>query len=38
MTEMRDKIGRVRPTFPKEAKEPFIVRAEGDNAAGRSSN
>jgi multidrug efflux pump subunit AcrB len=21
----------VRPTFPKEAKEPFIIRAEGDN-------
>ncbi|MBZ2207649.1 efflux RND transporter permease subunit [Massilia soli] len=31
MIEMRDKISRVRPTFPKEAKEPFIVRAEGDN-------
>ncbi|HEY0490113.1 MAG TPA: efflux RND transporter permease subunit [Telluria sp.] len=31
MTDMRDKIGRVRPAFPKEAKEPFIVRAEGDN-------
>jgi hydrophobe/amphiphile efflux-1 (HAE1) family protein len=32
MQEMRDKIARVRPTFPKEAKEPFIIRAEGDNA------
>ena len=32
MTEMRDKISRVRPSFPKEAKEPFIVREEGDNA------
>ena len=31
MTDMRDKIGRVRPAFPKEAREPFIVRAEGDN-------
>ncbi|NML61121.1 efflux RND transporter permease subunit [Massilia sp. RP-1-19] len=31
MIDMRDKIGRVRPAFPKEAKEPFIVRAEGDN-------
>lgn len=32
MTDMRDKIARVRPVFPKEAKEPFIMRAEGDNA------
>jgi hydrophobe/amphiphile efflux-1 (HAE1) family protein len=31
MLEVRDKIGRVRPVFPKEAKEPFIIRAEGDN-------
>ena len=31
MIDLRDKIGRVRPAFPKEAKEPFIVRAEGDN-------
>ncbi|RJG15683.1 efflux RND transporter permease subunit [Massilia cavernae] len=31
MTDMRDKISRVRPAFPKEAKEPFIIRAEGDN-------
>jgi hydrophobe/amphiphile efflux-1 (HAE1) family protein len=31
MTELRDKIARVRPGFPKEAKEPFIIRAEGDN-------
>ena len=22
----------MRPAFPKEAKEPFIIRAEGDNA------
>ncbi|MEO7494156.1 MAG: efflux RND transporter permease subunit [Massilia sp.] len=32
MQELRDKIARVRPGFPKEAKEPFIIRAEGDNA------
>jgi hydrophobe/amphiphile efflux-1 (HAE1) family protein len=31
MQELRDKVARVRPTFPKEAKEPFIIRAEGDN-------
>ncbi|MGZ8290231.1 MAG: efflux RND transporter permease subunit [Telluria sp.] len=31
MTDMRDKISRVRPSFPKEAREPFIIRAEGDN-------
>jgi hydrophobe/amphiphile efflux-1 (HAE1) family protein len=31
MQEVRDNIARVRPAFPKEAKEPFIVRAEGDN-------
>ncbi len=32
MTELRDKVSRVRPSFPKDAKEPFIIRAEGDNA------
>ncbi|WLI88327.1 efflux RND transporter permease subunit [Massilia sp. R2A-15] len=32
MQEVRDNIARVRPSFPKEAKEPFIVRAEGDNS------
>jgi hydrophobe/amphiphile efflux-1 (HAE1) family protein len=31
MQEVRDNIARVRPAFPKEAKEPFIIRAEGDN-------
>ena len=31
MTELRDKVARVRPSFPREAKEPFIERAEGDN-------
>ncbi|MDM5180081.1 efflux RND transporter permease subunit [Massilia sp. DJPM01] len=32
MTDMRDKIGLARPGFPKEAKEPFIAREEGDNS------
>ena len=32
MQEVRDNIGRVRPGFPKEAKEPFVIRAEGDNS------
>jgi hydrophobe/amphiphile efflux-1 (HAE1) family protein len=32
MQEVRDNIARVRPGFPKEAKEPFIIRAEGDNS------
>ncbi|MEC5159713.1 efflux RND transporter permease subunit [Janthinobacterium sp. CG_S6] len=31
MQELRDKVALVRPQFPKEAKEPFIARAEGDN-------
>ncbi|HYD78768.1 MAG TPA: efflux RND transporter permease subunit [Paucimonas sp.] len=30
--EVRDKIGRVRPGFPKEAKEPLVVRWNTDNA------
>jgi len=32
MQQVRDNIARVRPGFPKEAKEPFIIRAEGDNS------
>jgi hydrophobe/amphiphile efflux-1 (HAE1) family protein len=31
MQDMRDKIALVRPKFPREAKEPFIARAEGEN-------
>jgi hydrophobe/amphiphile efflux-1 (HAE1) family protein len=31
MQELRDKVARVRPAFPKEAKEPFIIRAEGES-------
>ncbi|MDO8311427.1 MAG: efflux RND transporter permease subunit, partial [Sideroxyarcus sp.] len=29
--EVRDKIAQIRPGFPKEAKEPFITRADGEN-------
>jgi hydrophobe/amphiphile efflux-1 (HAE1) family protein len=32
MQELRDNIARVRPGFPREAKEPFVLRAEGDNS------
>ncbi len=32
MLDIRDKVARVRPTFPKDAKEPFVNRWEGDNA------
>ncbi|WP_317201732.1 efflux RND transporter permease subunit [Janthinobacterium sp.] len=31
MQELRDKVALVRPQFPKEAKDPFIARAQGDN-------
>jgi hydrophobe/amphiphile efflux-1 (HAE1) family protein len=31
MQDLRDRISRVRPTFPRDAKEPFIIRDEGDN-------
>lgn len=31
MQELRDKVALVRPRFPKEAKDPYIARAEGDN-------
>ncbi|MGV7209569.1 efflux RND transporter permease subunit [Oxalobacteraceae bacterium A2-2] len=31
MQDVRDKVAQVRPRFPKEAKDPFIVREEGDN-------
>ena len=30
--EVRDKIAQVRPAFPKEAKDPFIVRFDAENA------
>jgi hydrophobe/amphiphile efflux-1 (HAE1) family protein len=32
MNDLRDKVARVRPSFPKDAKEPFIIRFEGENA------
>ncbi len=32
MIDIRDRVARVRSTFPKEAKEPFVQRWEGDNA------
>ena len=32
MIELRDKVARVRPLFPKDAKEPFIIRAETENS------
>lgn len=31
MQDLRDKVARVRPGFPKEVKEPFIIRADGEN-------
>jgi HAE1 family hydrophobic/amphiphilic exporter-1 len=31
MQELRDKVALVRPSFPREVKEPFIVRANGEN-------
>ena len=30
--EVRDKIAQVRPAFPKDAKDPYIVRFDGENA------
>ncbi|SEO21817.1 heavy metal efflux pump, CzcA family/hydrophobe/amphiphile efflux-1 (HAE1) family protein [Duganella sp. CF517] len=32
MQDIRDKVALVRPRFPKEAKDPFIVRFEGENS------
>ena len=29
--DLRDRIGQIRPTFPKEAKEPLITRADQEN-------
>ncbi|MFA9216008.1 MAG: efflux RND transporter permease subunit [Sphingomonadaceae bacterium] len=31
MQDIRDKVAMVRPRFPKEAKDPFIARVEGEN-------
>ena len=33
MQDLRDKVALVRPRFPKEAKDPYIARAEGVNQA-----
>ncbi|QGZ39599.1 CzcA family heavy metal efflux pump/hydrophobe/amphiphile efflux-1 (HAE1) family protein [Pseudoduganella flava] len=32
MQDVRDKVSQVRPRFPKEAKDPLVLRIEGDNA------
>ena len=32
MQDIRDKVAMVRPRFPREAKDPFIVRFEGENS------
>ncbi|WP_426103063.1 efflux RND transporter permease subunit [Massilia sp. TSP1-1-2] len=32
MIDIRDKVARVRPSFPKDAKEPLVLQWEGDNA------
>jgi hydrophobe/amphiphile efflux-1 (HAE1) family protein len=32
MIDIRDKVARVRPAFPKDAKEPLVLQWEGDNA------
>ncbi|MES2298985.1 MAG: efflux RND transporter permease subunit [Pseudomonadota bacterium] len=31
MQDIRDRVGQVRPRFPREAKEPYIGRVEGEN-------
>ncbi len=31
MLDLRDKVARVRPAFPKDAKEPLVIRWEGEN-------
>lgn len=32
LQELRDKIAQVRPSFPRDVKDPFIVRGDNDNA------
>ena len=32
MQDLRDKVAQVRPRFPREAKDPLILRFEGENA------
>ena len=31
MQDVRDKIGQVRPSFPKDVKEPLVIRADQEN-------
>ena len=31
MQDVRDKVAAVRPTFPRDAKEPLILRADNEN-------
>jgi len=31
MQDVRDKVALVRPTFPRDAKDPFILRADNEN-------
>ena len=31
MQDVRDKIGQVRPNFPKDVKEPLVIRADQEN-------
>jgi hydrophobe/amphiphile efflux-1 (HAE1) family protein len=33
IADLRDKVGRVRATFPREVKEPTILRQDGENNA-----
>jgi hydrophobe/amphiphile efflux-1 (HAE1) family protein len=33
MIELRDKVALVRPSFPREAKDPFIIRQGEDNTS-----
>jgi hydrophobe/amphiphile efflux-1 (HAE1) family protein len=32
MIDLRDKVARIRPSFPREAREPLVLQWEGDNA------
>src|SRR5205814_9935934 len=32
MQDVRDKIGQVRPGFPRDVKEPLVIRADQENS------
>ena len=32
MQDVRDKIGQVRPSFPRDVKEPLVIRADQENS------